>query len=141
MEKDDEKLLKEIDDDEFDDAFPKGIFAIPSPKCLPRYNVRAIAKYMKEKRIRGSLSDNELKQFRIEPKGYICRAVQSIEEATHWLPTFDDEMEECGITPYQLYRIFQDRYENEFLIMDDSNEFSLIYLWHNGRFVVVEKTT
>lgn len=138
MEKEEEKLLKELI--EFDDAFTKGVFAVPNPKCLPRYNSRKIAKYRRENGIKGPLSEEELQQFRIEPKGFICRAVQSVEEATHWLPNIDDEMGECEVTPYQLYRIFHDKYDDEYLIVDDKKDFSLFYLWHNGRFVVLEET-
>ncbi|MCG5252464.1 hypothetical protein P4U99_27640 [Brevibacillus agri] len=138
MDKEEEKLLKELI--EFDDDFPKGIYAVPSPKCLPKYAIRRIAKYMEENGIEGPLSEEELKQFRIEPKGFICRAVEKVEEATHWLATFDDDIGECEVTPFQLYRIFYDKYDDEHLIVDDNDIFSLIYLWHNGRFVVLEET-
>ncbi|KIL38673.1 hypothetical protein SD70_24800 [Gordoniibacillus kamchatkensis] len=136
----DDELLKEFSDDEFDDAFPKGIYAVPTPRCLPRYSIRRIAKYMRENNIKGPLSKDELKQFRIEPKGYVCRVVQTIEEATYWLPTFDEDLEECEVTPYQLYRILYDKADDEHLIIDDNDEFSLIYLWHAGRFVVLEES-
>ncbi|MDR9507582.1 MULTISPECIES: hypothetical protein [Brevibacillus] len=138
MEREEEKLLKELID--FDDDFPKGIYAVPSPKCLPKYAIRRIAKYMEENGIEGPLSKEELKQFRIEPKGYICKEVQCVEEATHWLATFDDAIDECEVTPFQLYRIFHDKYDDEHLIIDDNGNFSLIYLWHEGRFVVLEET-
>ncbi|MGG1639539.1 hypothetical protein [Paenibacillus sp. NRS-1760] len=81
-----------------------------------------------------------MKQFRIEPRGFICREVKTVEEATHWFPAFENPYEDCEVTPYQLYRIFHDRYDDEFLIMDDHNNFSLIHLWHIGRYVVLEET-
>lgn len=138
MGNEDEKQINEMS--EFDDAFPKGIYAVPSPKCLPRYNIRKIDKYLRENGIQGPLSEDELQQFRIEPKGFICMQVQNVEEATHWLATFDDDIGECEVTPFQLYRIFRDQYDDECLIIDDDKNFSLIYLSHAGRFVVLEQT-
>lgn len=133
-----EELLSEMI--EFDDAFSKGIYAVPSPKCLPRYNIRGIAEYMEKIGRKSSLSEDELERFRIEPKGFICRAVQKVEDATHWLAEFDNDIGECEVTPYQLYRLFLDKYGEECIILDDEKNFSLIYLWHNGRFVVLEET-
>ncbi|MFP3391783.1 hypothetical protein [Brevibacillus sp. SIMBA_040] len=138
MGKKEEELLSEMI--EFDDAFPKGVYAVPIPKCSTRYNIRKIAEYMRENGLKGPLSEDELQRFRIEPKGFICRAVVNVEEATHWLPTFDDEIGDCEVTPFQLYRIFLDKYGDECVIVDDEKNFSLIYLWHNGRFVVLEET-
>ncbi|RIX60039.1 hypothetical protein D3P08_00135 [Paenibacillus nanensis] len=81
-----------------------------------------------------------MKQFRIEPRGFKCRQVKTVEEATHWLPILGNRFEEYETTPFQLYRIFHDRYDDEFLIMDDNNNFSLIHIWHKGRYVVLEET-
>lgn len=127
-----------IDYTEFDDE-PSGILAVPSPRCMPQYSIRKIADYMKEKGIEGPLSDEELKQFRIEPKGFICREVKNVKKATHWMPTFESHYDGCEVTPYQLYRIFYDQYDKEHLVVDDNNQFSLIYLWHSGRFVVLDE--
>lgn len=129
-----------MDIDEFyNDDEPSGILAVPSPRCLPQYSIRKIAEYMREKGIIGPLNEEELKQFRIEPKGFICRMVKSVNKATHWMPTFKDDYEGCEVTPYQLYRIFYDKYDKEHLIMDDNNQFSLIHIWHGGRYVVLEE--
>lgn len=136
-----EKENTQVNDlDDFDDDLDDGIYAVPSPKCLPQYSLRRIAKYKKENGIKGPLREDELKQFRIEPRGFICREVKSVEEATHWFPMFGNCCDECEVTPYQLYRIFLDRYDDEYLIVDDNNNFSLIHLWHKGRFVVLEET-
>jgi hypothetical protein len=43
--------------DDFDDDLDDGIYAVPSPKCLPQYSLR-IAKYKEENGIKGPLSED-----------------------------------------------------------------------------------
>lgn len=129
---------KEIIDNEHDDDFDDGIYAVPSPKCLPKYNFREVFRYKRENGI-DELINADLNKFRITPKGFICRSVEKVEDATHWLPAFCNHRQ-CDVTPYELYRVFHDRYEDEYLIQDNNDQFSLIYLWHVGRFVVLEET-
>ena len=58
----DEDLLKEID--EFDDAFPDGVFCIPRIPGEPRVQVRALWNYCKSRGIDPEqLSENEMRQF------------------------------------------------------------------------------
>ncbi|MFK5707515.1 hypothetical protein [Lysinibacillus boronitolerans] len=65
----DKKLIKEID--EFDDAFPNGVFAIPRNPKDPRVKVRALWDYCKEKGVDPEdLSEVEMKQFLIKSNNY-----------------------------------------------------------------------
>ncbi|MEI0739018.1 hypothetical protein VQ056_24295 [Paenibacillus sp. JTLBN-2024] len=60
--KSDGKLLKEID--EFDDAFPDGVFCIPRIPGEPRVKVRALMDYFDKKGIEpNELSPVEMDQF------------------------------------------------------------------------------
>lgn len=58
----DEKLIKEIE--EFDDAFPDGIFAIPRNPNEPRVRVRALMDYCEKRGVESNeLSPEEMEQF------------------------------------------------------------------------------
>ncbi|PLR70313.1 hypothetical protein [Bacillus sp. UMB0728] len=58
----DEKLIREIE--EFDDAFPDGVFAIPRNHNDPRVKVRALWDYCKENSVDPEdLNEEEMKQF------------------------------------------------------------------------------
>jgi hypothetical protein len=58
----DEKLIKEIE--EFDNAFPNGIFAIPRNPKDPRVKVRALRDYCDSKGVKPKdLTEEEMKQF------------------------------------------------------------------------------
>jgi len=58
----DEKLIREIE--EFDVAFPDGVFCIPRIPGEPRVKVRALWNYCKEKGVDPEdLSEEEMKQF------------------------------------------------------------------------------
>ncbi|KGR89843.1 MULTISPECIES: hypothetical protein [Bacillales] len=58
----DEKLIMEIE--EFDDAFPDGVFAIPRNPKDPKVKVRALWDYCKEKGVDPEdLSEEEMEQF------------------------------------------------------------------------------
>ncbi|MFB7305061.1 MULTISPECIES: hypothetical protein [Bacillaceae] len=58
-----EKLIKEIE--EFDNAFPDGVFCIPRIPGEPRVKVRMLWDYCKAKGIDNpeDLSEEEMKQF------------------------------------------------------------------------------
>lgn len=57
-----EKLIKEIE--EFDNAFPDGVFAVPRNPKDSRVKVRALWDYCKEKGVDPEdLSEEEMKQF------------------------------------------------------------------------------
>jgi len=63
----DEKLMKEID--EFDDAFPNGVFAIPRNPNEPRVKVRALFDHCDKLGITSKdLSDEEMKSFLVYDK-------------------------------------------------------------------------
>ncbi|WP_162848305.1 hypothetical protein [Paenibacillus nanensis] len=53
MEDMEENLTVEKSD--FDDDSSDGIYAVPSPKCMPQYSIRRIAQYMVENGIEGPL--------------------------------------------------------------------------------------
>lgn len=58
----DEKLIKEME--EFDDAFPDGIFCIPRISGEPRVKVRLLWDYCKSRGIEPEqLSEEEMRQF------------------------------------------------------------------------------
>lgn len=58
----DEKLIKEIE--EFDNAFPDGVFAIPRNPNEPKVKVRALMDYCRERGLQPSqLSPEEMGQF------------------------------------------------------------------------------
>jgi hypothetical protein len=60
-------LRKKIE--EFDNAFPDGVFAFPPNPEEPRVKVRALGEYCKEKGVApGALSEEEMKQFLIFDK-------------------------------------------------------------------------
>ncbi|WP_374718367.1 hypothetical protein [Neobacillus sp.] len=56
--------MKEISDEEFDDAFPDGVFVIPRLPGHPRVKVRALWEYCQEKNILPKdLSKEEIERF------------------------------------------------------------------------------
>ncbi|WP_077305768.1 hypothetical protein [Terribacillus halophilus] len=58
----DKKLIKDIK--EFDDAFPDGIYTIPTDLQKPRVKVRDLSNYCKQKGVEPkNLSRKELEQF------------------------------------------------------------------------------
>ncbi|MBL5769342.1 hypothetical protein HV454_17180 [Bacillus sporothermodurans] len=58
----DEKMIKEIE--EFDDAFPDGVFAIPRNPKEPRVKVRALFAHCDKLGIEPKdLSEKEMKEF------------------------------------------------------------------------------
>lgn len=55
--------------------------------------------------------------------------------ATHWIPTYDNEVNFGNITIGNLYKIYTDKIDNEQYIFNDNGNQSLIFLCHNGDLV------
>lgn len=61
-----------------------------------------------------------------------------ITNATHWIPEKNKTgNNDTDITINKHYRIYYDSKNNEYYIIDDNNRQSLVYLWQNGRYIIV----
>jgi hypothetical protein len=62
--------------------------------------------------------------------------VDNFEEATHWIPTYDENAEGYeAITLNKPYRLYYDKYEQEEVIIDNDGMASTVYLAHNGQLI------
>ncbi|SDE38634.1 hypothetical protein SAMN02799630_05326 [Paenibacillus sp. UNCCL117] len=73
----------------------------------------------------------------------IVRVTADIHEATHWMPVKDERWTEdggawSGVTPDKHYRLFYDKYDKEYVIVNDRGQLSMIYLAHRGCYLVYE---
>lgn len=70
-----------IDDDDWDDDFPDGVYAVPPSPGEPKIKVRKLSDYCKARGIRPSdLSEEELKQFiseRNDAESYDSRTIKN----------------------------------------------------------------
>jgi hypothetical protein len=67
-----------------------------------------------------------------------------IHEATHWTPLEDDRWTEqsvawSGVSQDKHYRLFYDKYDREYVIVNDRGQLSMIYLAHHGLFLIYEQ--
>jgi len=76
-------------------------------------------------------------------QGYHVEKVETLEEATHWMPRFDEEAEKSSdhyaITPFHLYGLYRNEYTKQYTIQDNNKQFSQAFLEYKGDFVVVTK--
>ncbi|KAA9007210.1 hypothetical protein F4V43_01615 [Paenibacillus spiritus] len=72
-------------------------------------------------------------------KEYQTLVVDDDKQATHWraLPDTREDGSDA-ITIGKLYRLYWDYFDNEYVILNDNKQFSTIYMWHNGEWVVME---
>ena len=68
--------------------------------------------------------------------------VNTIEEATHWIPRYDkkvySQIENAGITLNNPYKIYIDEKDLDYFFYDDKGESSTIWLAHDGDLVILE---
>lgn len=68
-----------------------------------------------------------------------------IHEATHWMPVKDIRWTAdghwSGVTPDKPYRLFYDKYEREHVIVNDYGKLSIIYLAHEGFYLIYERSS
>jgi hypothetical protein len=81
-----------------------------------------------------------LKQTPSQP---LITVISDINEATHWMPLPDerwtaDSGSWSGVTPDKHYRLFYDKYDQEYVIVNDRGHLSMIYLAHRGLYLIYE---
>ncbi|SDE48789.1 hypothetical protein SAMN02799630_05540 [Paenibacillus sp. UNCCL117] len=64
-----------------------------------------------------------------------------ISEATHWMPLPDERWTAdndawSGVRPDKHYRLFYDKYDREYVIVNDRGQLSMIYLAHHGLYLI-----
>lgn len=84
------------------------------------------------------LLQNMVEESKKKLKGFHFVKID-MEKATHWLAYEDSSNKDNGITPFQFYRLFLDKYDDEYVIFDDNNVNTTAYMWHEGEFVRLEK--
>jgi len=76
-------------------------------------------------------------------RGYHVEKVGSLEEATHWMPRFDEEAgkssDHYAITPFHLYGLYRNEYTKQYTIQNNDKQLSQPFLEYKGDFVVVTK--
>lgn len=66
-------------------------------------------------------------------------ATEDIHKATHWMALEDKDAVECEkVTPNQLYRLYLDSYEDEYILIDDEKNLHMDYICHEGQYVILE---
>lgn len=67
------------------------------------------------------------------------KQTDDISKATHWRPLSTPSIPtSTGVTVGKVYRLYYDKVEKEEMIVDDNGNFSLIYMCHNGEFLVYD---
>ncbi|MBD1379109.1 hypothetical protein [Metabacillus arenae] len=66
-----------------------------------------------------------------------CIVTSDITKASHWLAKEDENNEFSNVTVGNLYALKYDEREHEYYIIDDEDRYSLIFLCHEGDFVIV----
>jgi hypothetical protein len=64
------------------------------------------------------------------------KVTDAIEEATHWVPTEDENNEFSAVTIGTAYPLIWDGEEKEYFILNKEGEPSLIFLAHSGDFII-----
>ncbi|WP_159885760.1 hypothetical protein [Paenibacillus puerhi] len=77
------------------------------------------------------------------PSHPLITITSDINEATHWMPLPDerwtaDNSAWSGATPGKHYRLFYDKYDREYVIVNDRGQLSMIYLAHHGLYLIYE---
>jgi hypothetical protein len=73
--------------------------------------------------------------------GKAVRLVDDTNKATHWIPSNED-LENCemvSVTPNKLYRLFEDKYEDELVIINDDKDLCHPFPVCAGYYVIMEQ--
>lgn len=63
---------------------------------------------------------------------------EDFDKATHWLAEYDEDIIEYdGVIVGKLYPVSYDEQEEEYYVEDENGDLSMIWLMHEGKFVIM----